>query len=428
MLTATGHQHKTQRKILNPVFTSTHMRDLAEVSQKLNELIELKIQAQGGNTAVLDIYKWLSFAALEAAGQAGFGHCFSALEPDSEDVDYLNASHSITALLLKLWYITPVLPWLMRIGSARFRRTIVDYIPFGPIRQLRNAVDILNGMAENIYHTKKKELDKVTLGLSAHPSRDIMTSLLLQNKLVAPEDAMSEEEVVSQVNALIFAAHDTTSTVLARTIHILSEHPDVQYKLRSEIREAHEKYSEELGYDRLTSLPYLDAVCRESLRLYAPGLFIVRVAQEDWTIPLLYPVKSYTSQETITHIPIKKGSHVYLSLDGANRDVRTWGEDSNVFRPSRWLDPAPSNLRESRMPGIYSSLMTFSGGPRACIGFKFAQLEMKLLLAKLVSSFKFETSGIHITWRLDSVPKPYVGSDNDEMDLMPSMPVRVTPL
>ena len=66
---------------------------------------------------------------------------------------------------------------------------------------------------------------------------------------------------------LTFAAMDTTSGALGRTLSLLSIHQDVQNKLRQEIREA--KKSGELSYDELVALPYLDAVCRETLRVYA---------------------------------------------------------------------------------------------------------------------------------------------------------------
>lgn len=66
--------------------------------------------------------------------------------------------------------------------------------------------------------------------------------------------------------SLIFAAMDTTSGALSRILYLLAEHPDVQEKLRQEIAEALAQ-GEHLSYDDLVSLPYLDAVCRETLRL-----------------------------------------------------------------------------------------------------------------------------------------------------------------
>lgn len=59
---------------------------------------------------------------------------------------------------------------------------------------------------------------------------------------------------------------DTTSSALARILDLLANHSDVQTKLRNEIREA--RRGEDISYDDLVNLPYLDAVCRETLRVY----------------------------------------------------------------------------------------------------------------------------------------------------------------
>jgi cytochrome P450 len=69
------------------------------------------------------------------------------------------------------------------------------------------------------------------------------------------------------LRTLTFTATDTTSGALARIIFLLSIHQDVQNKLRQEITEA--RKSGDLRYDELVDLPYLDAVCRETLRVYA---------------------------------------------------------------------------------------------------------------------------------------------------------------
>lgn len=59
---------------------------------------------------------------------------------------------------------------------------------------------------------------------------------------------------------------DTTSNAMSRTLHLLAQHPDVQEKLRHEVVEA--RAHGDLDYDQVHALPYLDAVCRETLRLY----------------------------------------------------------------------------------------------------------------------------------------------------------------
>ena len=72
---------------------------------------------------------------------------------------------------------------------------------------------------------------------------------------------------------MIFAGTDTTSSALARTFDLLSTHPDVQDKLREEL-----KGWDNMTYDEIIALPYLDAVCRETLRICAPAQIVPRVS------------------------------------------------------------------------------------------------------------------------------------------------------
>ena len=71
-------------------------------------------------------------------------------------------------------------------------------------------------------------------------------------------------------STFIFAGVDTTSNAVSRVLHMLCQHHDVQDKLRAEIHAAIEHYGVEIPYDELSALSYLDAVCRETLRVFAP--------------------------------------------------------------------------------------------------------------------------------------------------------------
>lgn len=66
---------------------------------------------------------------------------------------------------------------------------------------------------------------------------------------------------------LVLAGVDTTSNGMTQLMLLLSEYPAIQEKMRSEIRQAQAQHGEDIPYDTLVALPYMDAVCRESLRL-----------------------------------------------------------------------------------------------------------------------------------------------------------------
>lgn len=78
-----------------------------------------------------------------------------------------------------------------------------------------------------------------------------------------------DDDAIDNLRTLVFAAMDTTSSALARILHLLAQHPQVQDKLREEIVRAKQVNGESvhLSYDELHALPYLEAVCRETLRL-----------------------------------------------------------------------------------------------------------------------------------------------------------------
>ncbi|QRW26089.1 cytochrome P450 family protein [Rhizoctonia solani] len=448
VITVFGDQHKIQRKVLHrnqSVLACTLSTantfgrfsilfllqviceitpTVTAIAHKLVEMVASDVQVDGENNRVIDMFKWVHLISLEIISQAGMGHSFGVLEGTVPD--YLHASRDVFALMSEMWYLQPFIGPLSRMGPAFIRRALVEAIPHRPIQKMKNVVDTMNETAIGIIKKKKEALENGTLDSEVAAGNDIMTALLKQSLAVAPQDRMTDEEVLAQVNGLAFAGHDTTSSALSRTLHLLAEHQDVQVKLREEIRQAYNSYGKNLDYDQLNSLSYLDAVCRESLRLHSPASAIARTATSDWDLPLYYPVTAKDGKSVVTNIHVTKGTSIHLSIRAANMDERTWGEDAGEFRPGRWLEPLPPSLSNARIPGVYSSTMTFSGGPRSCPGMKFSQLEMKLVLSNLVGSFQFDSSEDNIKWNDDGIVKPYIQHKDGSLSDEPAMLLRVT--
>ncbi|GAB1520137.1 hypothetical protein RhiTH_003210 [Rhizoctonia solani] len=398
VITVFGDQHKIQRKILNPVFTASHMRNLTAIAHKLVEMVASDVQVDGENNRVIDMFKWVHLISLEIISQAGMGHSFGVLEGTVPD--YLHASRDVFALMSEMWYLQPFIGPLSRTGPAFIRRALVETIPHRPIQKMKNVVDTMNETAIGIIKKKKEALENGTLDSEVAAGNDIMTALLKQSLAVAPQDRMTDEEVLAQVNGLAFAGHDTTSSALSRTLHLLAEHQDVQVKLREEIRQAYNSYGKNLDYDQLNSLSYLDAVCRESLRLHSPASAIARTATSDWDLPLYYPVTAKDGKSVVTNIHVTKGTSIHLSIRAANMDERTWGEDAGEFRPGRWLEPLPPSLSNARIPGVYSST-------RAAF-------------------VPFDSSEDNIKWNDDGIVKPYIQHKDGSLSDEPAMLLRVT--
>ncbi|KAF8751519.1 cytochrome P450 [Rhizoctonia solani] len=411
IITTSGHKHKMQRKILNPVFTPlicVNTPTFNSIAHHLSEIVTSEVRTSGGNTAVVDIHHWMSNVSLEMIGQAGMGHSFGVMT--GKEPEYIEASRQLFPLISEMWYIRPFLPALMKVGSAGFRRFVVSYIPFGPVQRLRNITETMDKTAAGIYNQKKRALEEGTLESEIAAGNDIMSMMLKQNKNVPPEDQMNEAEIQAQVKCVYAFSKAISYSIdfnvaVCCSLDMTRPESRVQYRLREEVREAHGLHGKSLDYDQLNSLQYLDAVCRESLRLWAPGQLVERTAGKDWNLPLRYPVKSKDGKTMISNLHIKKGTHLYLSLGSVNRDKQTWGDDADQFKPARWLTPLPGSVADSKIPGVYSNIMTFLGGPRSCI---------------------FETGPEEHFWVASGVLKPHTQRDDGTIDSISSLRLKIT--
>ena len=147
-------------------------------------------------------------------------------------------------------------------------------------------------------------------------------------------------------------------------------------------------------FDRISHLPYLDAVVREALRLYAPITTTMRVATQDDVIPVAAP---YTDRRgrTCREIRVRKGDIISVPIQAMNKGRDAWGEDAEEFRPERW-EEMDCRLREEQgdekgerrekegkgrhVQGLWGNMLTFGGGKpvngnRSCIGYRFALSE-----------------------------------------------------
>ncbi|KLO13021.1 cytochrome P450 [Schizopora paradoxa] len=426
LLSTRGDHHKKQRKMLNPVFSLAHMRRLIPIFNpiviQLQDVLSEQVRLAGGKD--VDIMKWLSRAALELIGQAGLGYTFHALDDTKTDSysetlkRYQPANHNV-------FLFRQFLTYLLKIGTPKFRRAVVEAIPWKPVQELIIVSDKLQSISKQIYDTKVAAMEKGDEEHQIGRGKDIMSVLLKANRDASEEDRLPEEEIFGQMNGFIQAAHETTTSSIARVLTLLSQHQDIQDKLREAVTSARKEAGGEFDYESLMTIPYLDAVCRETLRVYPPVTHLVRIARKDISLPLMWPITSADGKSAISEVPVKKNTNVIMSILGANLHKEIWGPDAEEWKPERWLEPLPESVGKAHMPGVYASMMTFLGGGRACIGFKFAEMELKLVLATLLHTFKFQPGSKEIYWNMGGVANPVV---KDSPTNYPELPLKVTML
>ncbi|EEB90065.1 hypothetical protein MPER_11779 [Moniliophthora perniciosa FA553] len=349
----------------------------------------------------------MSRTALELVGQSGLGYSFDTLTDEQYAHPYTKALKGLLTMnAITFLPRTYVLPWLVKLAPPQVLRTLSFYWPSANLHRSRDQADYMWRLSTEIYQEKVRALkrgDEAVLE-QIGKGKDILSVLINENMKASDEDRLSEDELIGQMSTLIFAAMDTTSNALARTLLLLAENPSVQTRLREEIVRAREDNNgNDLSYDALVSLPYLDCICRETLRMYPPVPRVLRTAVKDTVLPLATPVTG-TDGSLIKEIPIPAHTSVHVCILGSNRNMALWGPDALEWKPERWLEPLPNTVSDARIPGV----MTFNGGGRSCIGFKFSQLEMKVVLAHFVEVFEFAPSGKQVYWQYAPVTNPFV--------------------
>ncbi|TDL20046.1 cytochrome P450, partial [Rickenella mellea] len=418
VLSTIGEQHKRQRKMMNPVFSMRHMKDLLPIfypiSLQLRDVLKRKVQS---GEREMNLMPWMSRTALEYIGQAGLGYSFDALD-ESKSNEYSESIRMLTPTVVRLALPRQFLPYIMSIPT-RVRRKLLEWAPFSSLQRMKSMVDIMDNTSLSIFNFKKEALERgeEVVVQQVGSGKDIMSVLLRANMTADENDRMPERELLAQMNSFIFGGYDTVTSATSRILHQLVLHVDVQNTLREEITDAI-RTNGQLDYDTVMSLPLLDAVCRETMRVFPPLPFTIRTTTRDIVVPLHWPIKSMDGTGEIREISLKKNTNVMIAIMSANRSKGIWGDDAGIWRPERWLKPLPASVTEAHLPGVYASMMTFLGGGRSCLGLKFAEMEMKVTLSVLLESFKFTTTK-EIEWNMGGIQSPVLRGSHDDIPQLP---------
>jgi cytochrome P450 len=196
---------------------------------------------------------------------------------------------------------------------------------------------------------------------------DVLSMLMSAQSGEEPETKLTDKQIHDHIVTFLAAGHETTAIALVWTFYLLSKHPQVREKLLDEIRTVLADRAPTV--DDLASLPYLDWVLSESMRLYPPAWMQMRFVDKGFELD---------------GVRLPPGTLLMLSQWVIHRLPDIW-EDPEVFRPERW---DPENAQQIP-PGAY---FPFGGGPRICIGMPFAQLEARLILATILQHYVPQTA------------------------------------
>jgi cytochrome P450 len=336
LLVNEGEPWRRQRRLLQPAF---HQRQLASYAAVMVKAIE-RAAATWRDGEIRDVHEDMMSVTLNIVAETLFGSDVSA------EADAIGGA--ISALMEEFGRILGL--------SARFQPPA--WVPTPVNLRMRASTRRVDEVVLGVIEARRRS--------PGNDERDDLLSLLIRAR---DEDggAMTDAQVRDEAVTLFLAGHETTALALTYALHLLAKDPERQARLADEL--ARVLGGRAPGIGDLDDLTTTDAVVLEAMRLYPPVWALGRQALAD---------------VEIGGVRFPAGAEFVISPWVMHRDPRFF-EEPGAFRPERWAGDLAK-----RLPKF--AYFPFGGGPRVCIGNRFAMMEAKLVLARALQRFRVEAT------------------------------------
>ncbi|XP_038200907.1 cytochrome P450 3A11 [Arvicola amphibius] len=342
---------KRTRALLSPTFTSGKLKEMFPIIEEYGDILIKYLRREAEKGKPLNMKEVFGAYSMDVITSAAFGVNVDSLNNPKDPFVEKTKKFIRIDFFDPLFMSVALFPFL----TPMYERLNVSIFPKDSIAFFKNFVE---RMKENRLNTKQKHrVDFLQLMMNSHNN----------SKDKESHKALSDMEMMAQSVVFIFAGYETTSSTLAFTLYLLATHPDIQKKLQEEIDVALPNKAPP-SYDKVMEMEYLDMVLNETLRLYPIANRLERVCKQDVEMDGVF---------------IPKGSIVMVPLYALHHDPQYWPEPM-AFRPERFSKENKGSID----PYVY---MPFGNGPRNCIGMRFALMNMKLALTKVLQNFSFQS-------------------------------------
>lgn len=352
LLTSEGDHWRRQRKLAQPAFHRDKLAGFA-TSMSMATRDMLTRWTKEGEGASFCIHAEMMRLTFRIVGLTLFS---SDVDGDAKDVGHALevAMHWANDYAESMIRVPPYIPTPGNIRFKRAKKTLDDVV-FRLIAERRAEAAKSGDFGGDLLGMLMAATEEPDPGAASSPSA---------------RTGMDDQQLRDEIITMILAGHETTANLLSWTFSLLSKHPDVERRVREEVRRVLGDRDPVL--EDVRSLEYTKMVLEEALRLYPPAWVFERQA---------------VAPDTLGGYPIEPGAIIGLCPYVLHRHPDHWenpeGFDPERFRPS---------LAEKRPRYAY---LPFGGGPRTCVGNHFAMMEAQILLAMIVREQRLELEPSH---------------------------------
>ncbi|XP_064648179.1 cholesterol 24-hydroxylase-like isoform X2 [Lineus longissimus] len=339
LLTDVDHEHwYRKRQLLNPAFHKLALKDLMDEFNLGADCMVSKLLSLADGETTVSLLDIVNRTALDVIGRTAFGL----------DIDSLNNNKSPfpTSIRLALQGVT-----------SGYKEPFCQYNPWKRkyVMDVRNACEFLRSFGRKIINER---LALVEDGVDL--PNDILTNILKSTKV---DPSVTLEELVDDFVTFFVAGQETTANTIAFLLQEVGKRPEVLMRLVEEVDEVIGQ-KRHIIYDDLAKLEYMNLCLKEILRMYPVATATIR---------------GTTEETVIAGFKIPAETSIMVSF-GNIHHKECYFKDPEEFKPERFMD---ESQRE------YFTYMPFSAGMRNCIGQNFAMIESRVVLCKLLQTFKY---------------------------------------
>ena len=297
-----------------------------------------------------ELFKW----SFESVAEMLFDKRFGCLEPEvNPEAQVFIQSISVFLEEMMGSNLYPI--WFIKIYEPK------------QVKRMFDSFDIMYKYAEMFIHRKIKEIEEQQEIQQTKNEKEKKMSFF---EFLLSSGKLSKDDLLGSVIDVLFAGVDKTSNTMQWVLYMMAKNPDKQEILRKEVLSV-------LGDQNRASpatiaqMPYLKAWVRETLRLYPVLSIFGRIASEDLVL---------------SGYQISSGTQLDFLVYHMSRDESVF-PDPEEFKPERWLREQSSKFNQAKE--VFASI-PFGFGTRMCVGRRIAELELHLLLARIVQQFDIQ--------------------------------------
>ncbi|CAF3368464.1 unnamed protein product, partial [Rotaria socialis] len=358
-------QWKNARSIVSPTFSSAKLKAMYTLMNETSDTYRDRLLEYADKKEIFNINTLSEKYTLDTISSCLFGIETNSLKNENATlIKHLKKFFTIdvTNIFLYILVISPRLArYLAKKGYSIFPSDTINYVS-----------NIVNHVISQRRQHLERRNDFIQMMIDHEEAMKVEEAMTEQTKTKDPQQqwgtlkkTLNDKEIFAQGLVFLAAGFETTSVLLSFFFYVMAIEPIVQEKVYEEIQQ--ELGDDEISYEKVNQLQYLDMVINETLRMYPPFIKLDRVASQD------YQLGDY-------HIP--KGSFVTVPIYPIHHDPEYWPEPENFI--AERFSPAEKAKRHPM------TFLPFDDGPRNCIGMRFALLEAKIAIAKALRVVEFE--------------------------------------